>query len=203
VPESAQEAAAESQARGPGHPHRERVLIIQSAEPQYLLRTLARLKERPIFREPRYTLFCRNRPEIISQFKGHPMLSEIIAHSEMSGALAHVRRLRRERFDAVVAFFTGDPSYRKIKYLPFLLDARHKVIFNENSDCFFFSWRAWISHLSYRGAQREGQGAESQLVSNARALVVPVIKLLILPFRFVWLLLVWLQLRSSGLRISD
>jgi len=167
------------------------------------LSTLARLKERPIFREPRYTLFCRNKPEIIGQFEGHPMLSGIITHSEMTGALDHVWRMRRARYDAVVAFFTGDHSYWKIKCLPFLLGARHKVIFNENSDCFFFSWRAWISHLSYRASQREGQGAEAQLASHTRALAVPIIKLTLLPFRFVWLLMVWLWLRSSVLRISD
>jgi hypothetical protein len=195
--------AALLESRKPGQLPYEKILLIQSAEPRYLLRTLDRLKEQPLFHNPRYTLFCRGKQETLSQFKEHPMLSRIIPHSEMTDALSHIRELRLERFDAVVAFFTGDPGYWKIKYLPFLLGARHKVIYNENGDCFFFSWKAWVAHLSYRIARREGQGAEARLAAHARALIVPVIKLLLLPFRFLWLLLVWLRLRGAGLKLSD
>ena len=202
VPETSDISNALS-SRRPGQPPRERILVIQSAEPRHLLKTLDRLKEQPLFRNPRYTLFCRDNPEALSRLKGHPMLSEIIVHSEMSGAVRHLRRLRKERFDAVVAFFTGDPSYWKIKYFLFLLGARHKVIYNENGDCFFFSWKAWVSHLSYRLSQRDGQETERRPAALSRALVVPMIKLLLLPFRFLWLLVVWVRLRSSGLRTSD
>jgi hypothetical protein len=198
-----EQSSRQEDSRKPERPHGERVLIIQSAEPRYLLHTLERLREQPLFREPRYTLFCRNKPEVIRHFKDHPMLSRVITHSELKGAFQHWSELRRERFDAVVAFFTGDPSYWKIKYLAFLLGARHKVIFNENSDCFFFSWRAWFSHLSYRLARRGSQGVEAPLAAQARALAIPTIKLVLFPFRFLWLLLVWLWLRSSGVRVSE
>lgn len=187
----------------PGRPARERVLILQSADPGYLLRSLDLWKDQSIFREPQYTLFCRDLPEVLGQFRDHPMLSRIVRHSELKGAFRHWRELRRERFDAVVAFFTRDPSYWKIKCLVFLLGARHKVIFNENGDCFFLSWSTWVSHLSYRLAQQRAQGVETQSAAHARALAVPVIKLMLFPLRFLWLLLVWLWLRSSALRASD
>lgn len=187
---------------GPGRPPLERILLLQSAEPRFLLRTLDRWKEQPIFREPQYTLFCRDFHEVLAQFRNHPMLSRIVAHSEGRGAIRHWRELRRERFDAVVAFFTGDPSYWKIKYLAFLLGTRHKLIFNENGDCFFFSWGAWFSHMAYRLSQRGDQETETPLAAHARAVAVPAIKLILFPFRFLWLLLVWIWLRSSASRAS-
>jgi hypothetical protein len=177
----------------------DKVLIIQSAEPPAVLRALERLKEQPLFREPRYILFCRARPEILKSFNAHPALYRIIGHSETRGAFKHLLDLRQQRFDSVVVFFTGDPSYWKIKYLAFLLGARHKVIFNENNDCFFFSWGSWFSHISNRMAQ----DLEPHWVSRTRAVAAASIKMLLLPLRFTWLLLVWLRLRGSSLGRSD
>ncbi len=180
----------------------EEVLIIQSADPPVVLRALEKLKERPLFRNPRYTLFCRNYREVVAQFKDHPLLYRTMSHSETRGALGHLSLLRRERFDAVVVFFTGDPSYWKIKFFPFLLGARHKLVFNENGDCFFFSWGAWRKHLSRRLAQSLDNTPAPPRHLRARSLAIPVVKLALLPFRFFWLLLVWVWLRGSGLRSS-
>ncbi len=181
----------------------ERILIIQSADPPAVVRALECLRERPLFRDPRYTLFCRNRLEVVKYFRGHPMLSRVITHSETRGALKHLQALRRERFDSVVIFFTGERGYWKIKCLAFLLSARHKVVFNENSDCFFFSWEAWISHISRRMAEDMRPAIKPHWIFRARALAIVAIKFVLLPLRFFWLLLIWLWLRGSSLRLSD
>ncbi len=181
----------------------EEILIIQSAAAPQIMRVLDHLKAATLFRNPRYTLFCRNREEVIRPLKGHPMLERIITHSETRGAWNHLRELRREHFDAVVVLFTGDPSYWKIKYFAFLLGARHKVIFNENNDCFYFSWGTWLSLLAHRMGARSRESSQPSWVCRVRFLAIYLLKVVLLPFRFVWLLLVWLRLRSSGLGISD
>jgi hypothetical protein len=131
------------------------------------------------------------------------MLERVITHSETRQAWKHLRKLRREHFDVVVVLFTGDPSYWKIKYFAFLLGARHTVIFNENDDCFFFSWGTWLSLLAYRMGARSRPGSQPQWTYRARFFAVCLVKALLFPLRFVWLVLVWLRLRSSGLRTSD
>ncbi len=178
----------------------EEILIIQSAEPPVVLRALEKLKVRPLFRQPRYTLFCRNHKEIVEQFQGHPMLHRIATHVEARDALKHLAALRRVHFDSVVVFFTGDPSYWKVKFLPFLLGTRHKLVFNEHNDCFFFSWRAWQAHISRRLADNWEPALATPRLTRTRALATVTLKLLLFPFRFAWLLLVWLWLRTSGLR---
>jgi len=187
----------------------EKILIIQSARPPFILRALDRLRENPLFRKPRYTLFCRNRIEIVKSFEGHPMLHRILTHSETRGVWRHLRTLRRERFDAVVVFFTGDPSYWKIKYFAFLLGTRHKVIFNETNDCYYFSVRAWLALMSRRRQQQLelrrslGPAAGSFLGLRTRAAAVSATKLVLLPFRFLWLLLNWVRLRMTAARASS
>jgi hypothetical protein len=175
----------------------ERVLIIQSAEPCFVLRGLEHLQRKPLFRNPRYTLFCRNRPEIVSSFHGHPLLAAVWTHSEARGAWKHLQELRARNYDAVVVFFTGDPSYWKIKYFAFLLGARHKVIFNEHDDCFFFTWRTWASFLIRRmGAPHAGRDLAWRY--QAQAAASRALKVVLLPFRFAWLLLVWVRLRRAA-----
>lgn len=188
-------------APAPAPPHLgERVLIVQSAEPQHVLEALKSLNGQPLFRNARYTLFCRNRPEIVRQFDGHPMLYQVITHSESRGSFRHLLALRRERFDAVVLFLTGDPSYWKVKYFAFLVGARNKLIYNENNDCFYFSLRKWLPLVAHRFGERIDAGAQPRWTGQLRILLSLAVKLLAFPFRFAWLLLVWLRLRRAGLK---
>jgi hypothetical protein len=117
-----------------------KVLIIQSADPAFVLKALDHPDNRSPFRDARLTLFCRDRSEILKPFAGHPMLHRIETHSETQGWRGHFDRLRQEHFDAVAVFFTGDPSYWKIKGFSLLLGARRKYIFNEYGGCSFSSW---------------------------------------------------------------
>ena len=176
----------------------EKILIVQSAPPTYVLRALDRLSERSMFRNPRYILFCRNERETVELFKDHPMIHEVRAHTEMRDSWSHLRALRRNRFDGVVVFFTGDRSFWKIKYFAFLLGARHKLIFNENNDCSSFSFGGWLRLLAHRFGERSltrgGPGWPYQLGIPFYLLI----KLVVFPFRFAWLLLVWLRLRLSS-----
>jgi hypothetical protein len=182
----------------------EQILILQSAEPPYVLQALDRLRERPFFGNPRYTLFCRNRPEIVDSFRDHPLLAHIRIHSEANDSWKHLWELRRSRFDAMVLFLTGDSSYWKLKLFALLLGVplRRTLIFNESIDCFFFNWSQWFALILHRMQSRPMPQVGSKWSHSAHILVSLVLKSVVLPFRFFWLLLVWLRLRSAGLRYS-
>jgi hypothetical protein len=181
---------------------RDRILIIQSADPVYILQALDRLKQRPLFSNPRYFLFCRNKQEVQQSFHGHPMLEQMITHSETRGSLQHLRNLRRMEFDGAVLFMTGDPGYRKIKLFAFLLNVplRRMLIFNETVDCFFFNVGQWIALILHRVLEQSPSGSWSRWTDSLRILLSFALKSVLLPFRFIWLHLVWLRLRMAGLR---
>ncbi len=178
----------------------EKVLIVQSADTSYILGTLDHLRTRPLFRNPRYSVFCRNRPEVVRKFQEHPMIAETRIHNEVQNSWKHLMELRRERFDAVVVFFTGDPSYWKIKYFAFLLGARRKVVVNENTDSFYFSWSHWLAFLAHRLGGQSRVGMDPRWFSPLRLPLFLLVKLSFFPLRFMWLLIVWLYLRSSATR---
>jgi hypothetical protein len=182
----------------------EQVLILQTAEPPYILQALQHLKEHPVFRNPRYTLFCRNRPEIVDVFRTHASLDHIRIHSETRGSWKHLRELRRSRFDAAILFLTGDPSYWKLKIFAFMLGVprRRMLIVNESGDSFFFNWSQWFGLIIHRMQSQPMPGISSNWRRSARILVSLFLKSVMLPFRFLWLLLVWLRLRSAGLRFA-
>jgi hypothetical protein len=176
----------------------ERVLVVQSADPGVVVRALDQLALEPIFRDARYTVFCRNVPETISRFRGHASVSEVRVHDRTRGAFGHLRALRREQFDGALVFFTGDPSYRKIKCFALFLGVRHTLVYNENNDCEFLSWRSWLALVRHRLGERE---AAAQGLGIA-PLLLRLLKLAIVPFRFVWLLSVWAVLRAEARRFS-
>jgi hypothetical protein len=182
--------------------NQEKVLVIQSAEPFYINIALEKLRENPLFTNPCFTIFCRNKPEIVNCFRSNPMLRQVIAHSETRNSWIHWRALRRQHFDIIVLFLTGDPSYWKVKLFAFLLGTRHILIFNEVADCFFFNFHQWLALISHRIQARPYPGASARWSHSTRILLSLVLKSVLLPFRLLWLLLVWLRLRSAGLRSS-
>jgi hypothetical protein len=181
----------------------ERILVLQSAEPRRVLDSFDRMRKSPLFKNPRYTLFCRDFPEVVEQFKRHPMIYEVRSHARTHNSWSHLRRLRNERFDAVVLFLTGDPGYWKIKCFAFLLGARHELIFNENNDCFFFHWRAWAQLLAHRITSRSQVPSHAGGARQAAGFFLILIKLSLFPFRFMWLLMLWGRLRWSALKASN
>jgi hypothetical protein len=179
----------------------EKILVVQSAEPPYVLNGLDRLMRKPLFLNPRFTLFCRNLPEIEGIFRDNPVLAEIITHSEARNSWEHLRFLRRQRFDGIVLFLTGDPSYWKVKLFAFLLGTRRILIFNEFNDCFFFNFHQWLLLIS-RTISAFPKETGSRWSHSTRILLSLALKSVSLPFRFAWLLLVWLRLRIAGLICS-
>ncbi len=184
---------------GPG---KEKILILQSAEPAYVLQAMEALRDKPPFQNPDYTVFCRNKQESIESFQGQPMLGRILVHSETRGFWGHLRKLRHERFDAAVLFLTGDPGYWKVKTFSFMLGAKRKLVFDETGDYFFFGFRRWVQLMSRRMRERPHAEARSRCLNAAFTLLFTLLKVMILPFRFVWLLLVWVRLRQSGWKAS-
>jgi hypothetical protein len=183
------------------HEAGERILIIQSAEPAYVLEALDRLGDNRIFPKPHYTLFCRDIPEVRKRFENHPGLARIWPHAETRNSWGHLRHLRRERFDCLVLFMTGDPSYRKVKVFAFMLGVpiRRILVFNETADCFFFNWKQWLSLISRHMQDRPRTGITVKPIHWARFPVALIIKAVLLPFRFLYLHLVWIRLRLSGI----
>lgn len=182
----------------------ERVLVIQSAEPNFVLKALERLNDRSPFYNPLYSLFCRNRPEALKSFEKHPMLDQVWIHSEARESWKHLRNLRRQGFDAIVLFMTGDPSYRKIKMFAFLLGVplNRILVFNETIDCFFFNWSQWFGLVSHRMREKPNMGIRIERIHYMYAPVSSTTKIVLFPFRFLWLLLVWVRLRLSGIKSS-
>jgi hypothetical protein len=187
---------------GASHTVHEKVLILQSAEPPYVLKALDQLKKKPLFINPSFTVFCRNKPEAVKTFQSNPQLNKVVTHSETQGSFRHLRALRRQRFDAAILFLTGDPSYWKVKIFAFLLGIHRILIFNEGADCFFFNIHQWLALIFYRIQARPSPMEGSKWGHSTRILVSLVLKSVILPFRFLWLLLVWLRLRTAGLKSS-
>ncbi len=198
--DSADSEAPASRSGGSSTP--ENVLIVQSAEPAYILQALENLRKVPQFGNPTFSIFCRNRPESIGSFRGNPLLQQVIVHAETEHSFRHLLALRKQRFDAVVLFMTGDPSYWKVKIFAFLLGARRILIFNEEGDCFFFNVHQWLALISHRFRVRPYPGTGSKWGRSIRILVSLVLKSVTFPFRFLWLLTVWLRLRGAGLRSS-
>jgi hypothetical protein len=181
---------------------RETVLIVQSAEPPYVLKALEILREHPHFKNPAFTLFCRNKPEIVSSFEGHPLLHRILTHSETQDSFQHLLALRRQHFDGVILFLTGDPSYWKVKVFAFLLGARRILAFNEEVDCFFVTFHKWLELISCRMRVRPYPGGGANWGSSTRILISLILKSVLFPLRFLWLLLIWFRLRAAGLKSS-
>jgi hypothetical protein len=128
----------------------QRILVLQTAVPSYVKCAMEDILAKNLLGPVRITLFCRAIPEEHSQFLGAPWISELCVHHEMSGALRQLLDFRRRRFDVVVAFFTADPSYWKIKWFAFLCRGRHLLIFNEHLGCFFYNPIAFLRFLWVR-----------------------------------------------------
>jgi hypothetical protein len=177
----------------------ERVLILQTASEDQVLRGLERLAQITIFRNPLYYIFCRNQPRAEAAFGNHPLIHQVWTHSETRDVWKHLNFLRRQRFDGLIVFFTGDPSYTKMKYFAFLVGARHKIIFNEHFDCFRFAPGRWLSFLAHRFSEHWLERKIPVRHCQTRRLLFLCLKVVLLPFRFAWLLLVWLRLRGVAL----
>lgn len=203
-----------------------RVLVLQTASPSYVKRAMKEILAKELLGPVHITLFSRALPDELSQFRGISWIDELSVHHESRAALKHLRELRRGRFDVVVAFFTRDPSYWKMKLFVFLCGGRHLLLFNEHLGCFFFTPSAFLQFLlarfrewRLRSKQKLGYalGTSQVLILQPASLWLALLrplhlalKVVVFPFRFLYLL-VWTAwkryqrrrfLRSLGARIS-
>jgi 2-polyprenyl-3-methyl-5-hydroxy-6-metoxy-1,4-benzoquinol methylase len=139
---------------------REKILVIQSADIDLVARAITAIKSKGLFQQPKITLFCRNDTRSLKYAQQTANVDEYVPHVQAQNAVQHLRELRRRRYDVCVLFLTGDPSYAKIKYFAFLTGAKRILIFNENLDCFYFTWKSFAKFLAARMralSQKSGQ----------------------------------------------
>ncbi len=121
-----------------GVPHR--LLLIQSEDDQAMLESLKTVQNPNVARVSQLFVFCREDKRKL--FEQHPEVTQVIGYRK--GAffenLRVVWRLRRLDLDSVSAIFSGRPVFRLQKLLFFLTPARHRLVINENQDCFYYSW---------------------------------------------------------------
>jgi ADP-heptose:LPS heptosyltransferase len=142
-----------------------RVLFVQTWDTERTLIVLKHLREIAPFYKPKYTLLTRE--DHAPAFSNVPPIDEILSYPVDSGVKAQLKMLRTIRdkcFDGVIVTFTEEPSFRKLKLLPFVLSIRYKLIFNRHYDCFFLTpakFAAYTAKLSahrYQRLFRHGRG---------------------------------------------
>lgn len=68
-----------------------------------------------------------------------------------------IRELRSGRFDVAVGVWDGTAGYGMLRCLPFLLNARSVLIFNENIDAFYLLARNWKHLRDHWRSRRSGR----------------------------------------------
>ncbi len=185
-----------------------KVLVIQTARPEYIDLAMKDILSKELLGKCQITVFCRGLADELRLFQSMTWIDTLDVHQETGGAFGHLLRLRQEKYDVVITFFTRDPSYWKIKGFVFLVGGRHLLVFNEHLGCFFYTHRAFYAFLKtrYRDWIREckqkigsslgtSQGYVSRSQSAGMRLLRPFhlfLKILLFPFRFLYLLL-WSQ----------
>ncbi len=131
-----------------------RILLIQTEEDETMLECCDLVKDPKVAKFGELLVFCREDKRPL--FEARPDVSQVITYRK--GALRRNlwtwRRLRRMNIDLTAAVFSGRPIYPLQKLLFFLTAAPHRLVFNENLDCFFFSWRRPGELLSLRSSRR-------------------------------------------------
>ena len=130
------------------------VLLLQTESPRLTHRARKRLLAGGIVKQDGTALFC-NRDQLES-FAGRPGISQIYGYRKRR--LGHNLRLLAslliQRHDVVAAIFSGRPIFRLQKLLFFLLPARHRLVFNENLDCYYLKGNRFSQFLQLPKRER-------------------------------------------------
>jgi hypothetical protein len=116
---------------------RQRLLIIQTEGAEVIGKAIQMMKGPPVTRGGPLAVFCS---ELDRQyFEGLPDVQRVLAYKPQ--ALRHslpiLLEVLRLRTDVVAAVFSRRPIFRLQKLFFFLIPARHRLVFNENLDCFY------------------------------------------------------------------
>lgn len=180
---------------------RTRVLVVQTWDEERMNLVLHRLREAALFPGPQYTVLAReDKAAFFSERQ--PWLSEVLTYPLNAGIREYwrtLRMIRKKRFDAVVAVFTEEPSFQKLKWLPFLVGSHHKLIFNRHFDCFFCSPSNFLKYWTRRYVD-EARGSGLFAPELLRALSLPALRAIVFPFRFLYLLgyVSWMKVQRAA-----
>ncbi|MDA2926239.1 hypothetical protein MYX78_03230 [Acidobacteria bacterium AH-259-G07] len=130
-----------------------RVVLLQTEHRQDTRSALSVLSNPRIVPKARISVFCAEDSRNI--FESLPEVEKVFTWNrhKLLKSLRAAWRMARFHPDVLAAIFSGRPVFRKQKLLFFLLPARHRLVFNENLDCFYLSWRTF-----HRFFIREAEG---------------------------------------------
>ncbi len=118
-----------------------RILLIQTERDEITRRTIHLLKQPKSAPHARIFIFCSElkRPA----FESLSSVDGVFTYrpGKFFSNLRILPALTRLRPDIVAAIFSGRPILRVHKLLFFLMWARNRLVFNENLDCFYLTWR--------------------------------------------------------------
>lgn len=140
------------------------VLLIQTEDDETTSKAIRITVSGKVVPNKKIAILCSQEKQ--SLFEKNPFLESIYTY-EPRKWLSNLRMLwrvvSRDR-DVIAALFTGRPIYRFQKLLFFALPARHRLVFNENLDCFYLkrgrisqflrlpSLAATLRHRTHRGS---------------------------------------------------
>ncbi|MBI2822656.1 MAG: hypothetical protein HYX74_10555 [Acidobacteria bacterium] len=166
-----------------------RVLVVQTWDDDRMRRIVDRLHEVRPFYKPRYFMFTRQ-DKAAALAGAHPF-EQVYTYPVAATARnywATLKNIRSKRFDAAVVAFTQEPTFRKLKWLPFLCGIRDKLIFNRHYDCFFFTPGNLLKYWAGSYCLEPLGGWRSWRVLFWLALL-PAVRGFLFPFRFSYLVI--------------
>jgi hypothetical protein len=121
-----------------------------------------------------------------------------VHHQTVWQRIRFVRALRREAVDLVVVAWTNEPSYRLLQWLGLLSNAKSVLVFNEHTDAFFFV-RANVGVIIRHWLWRR----EFHILESSKTLVRALIRILLFPIGFLYLLIrtSYLVMRKNSSRL--
>ncbi|HSR68803.1 MAG TPA: hypothetical protein VLU25_12770 [Acidobacteriota bacterium] len=136
-------------------PHR--LLLIQSEDDAEMVKAMQTVRSPSLARVARLFVLCRQDRKPF--FQSQPGVARVITYRK-EGLVKNLRlwgEMRRLRLDSVAAMFSGRPIFRLQKLLFFLAPARHRLVINENHDCFYFRFRRLGRFLTMHARQSRGR----------------------------------------------
>ena len=128
---------------------RGRILFLQSGSPESALRCLEVLQT-AVFTDVRL-LYITPTTHAAPARTNLPSDTEVVVTGNSLVELLSLRALiRRADFESCVLMLTGEPGFRRFKLFGLTLWHHHLLVFNENGDCFFFSFGKMSRHLLWR-----------------------------------------------------
>lgn len=149
------------------------VLLIQTEDDETTAQAVASIRLPEVATVGRLTVFCRK--DKAKFFVELPGVDDVVTYRREAAGdfLKTALRLRRLRIDVAAAVLSGRSIFRSQKLLFFLCGARHRLVFNENLDCFYLSKRNFGRLFTLRGnPYREMAGLQRFFRLAAKFLLV-------------------------------